>query len=237
LAKLSLIIPCFNEEKNLPLLLKRCSQIDYQEGIEIIVVDNGSTDNSQNILKELLPDYSFVSMIHVKQNIGYGNGILEGLKSASGEFLSWTHADMQTDPFDVIQGMRIFKNISTPDQIFVKGKRYGRTFADVSFTVGMSFFETLLLRTLLWDINAQPNIFHRSFYEEWLEPPIDFSLDLYVYFMAKKNGLRIKRYPVFFGKRAHGVSSWNVSFADKIRFIKRTLDYSFTLERKMRRNA
>ena len=233
----SVAILNWNGVDHLKTYLPSVIESAQSDSYNVFVIDNGSTDNSQNILKELLPDYSFVSMIHVKQNIGYGNGILEGLKSASGEFLSWTHADMQTDPIDVIQGMRIFKNISTPDQIFVKGKRYGRTFADVSFTVGMSFFETLLLRTLLWDINAQPNIFHRSFYEEWLEPPIDFSLDLYVYFMAKKNGLRIKRYPVFFGKRAHGVSSWNVSFADKIRFIKRTLDYSFTLERKMRRNA
>jgi glycosyltransferase involved in cell wall biosynthesis len=237
LIRLSLVIPCFNEGKNLPLLLERCSRIGGREGIEIVIVDNGSTDNSQTILNELLPNYPFVTLVHVKQNEGYGYGILEGLKSASGDILSWTHADMQADPCDAIEALKFFQNTSTPEKIFVKGRRYGRHFADVFFTMGMSFFETLLLRTPMWDINAQPNMFHRSFYNSWIEPPTDFSLDLYVYFMAKKRGLDFKRFPVFFGERAHGVSSWNVSPAAKYRFIKRTLAYSFALIKKVSGNA
>jgi glycosyltransferase involved in cell wall biosynthesis len=237
LIKFSLVIPCFNEGKNLPLLLERCSLVGNQRGVEVVIVDNGSTDNSQEILSELLPRYPFMSLVCVKHNQGYGYGILEGLKNASGDILSWTHADMQTDPGDVIEAMKFFSNTATPEKLFVKGRRYGRNFADVFFTIGMSFFETLLLRTPMWDINAQPNMFHRSFYETWVEPPSDFSLDLYVYFMAKKRGLALKRFPVFFGKRAHGVSSWNVSPAAKLRFIKRTLSYSFALVRKVKGNA
>ena len=67
--------------------------------INILVVDNGSTDNSQTILNELLPNYPFVSVVHVKHNQGYGHGILEGLKSASGEIIvilsahSFVHSD------------------------------------------------------------------------------------------------------------------------------------------------
>jgi glycosyltransferase involved in cell wall biosynthesis len=231
--KLSLVIPCFNEERNLPLLLKRCSQVISRGDIEIVIVDNGSTDNSQKILKELLPDYPLVSLVHVKLNQGYGYGILEGLKKASGDILSWTHADMQADPCDVIEALKFFENTTSPEKVFVKGKRFGRHFADTFFTIGMSFFETMLLRTPMWDINAQPNMFHRSFYESWNDPPTDFSLDLYVYFMAKKRGLDFKRFPVFFGARAHGVSSWNISPAAKIRFIKRTLAYSYALMRKV----
>jgi polyisoprenyl-phosphate glycosyltransferase len=237
LIRLSLVIPCFNEGKNLPLLLERCSQLGQREGIEIVIVDNGSTDDSQEILKELLPKYPFAMLVHVKQNQGYGYGILEGLRNASGEILSWTHADMQTDPCDAIEALKFFENSSTPEKVFVKGKRYGRLFADAFFAMGMSLFETLLLRTPMWDINAQPNMFHRSFYDSWVDPPTDFSLDLYVYFMAKKSGLDVKRFPVFFGKRAHGVSSWNVSPSAKFRFIKRTLSYSFALIRKMKANA
>ena len=39
----------------------------------------------------------------------------------------------------------------------------------------MSLFETLLLRTRLWDINAQPTMFHRDFFASWDRPPHDFS--------------------------------------------------------------
>mgnify|MGYP003327518150 CR=1 FL=1 len=65
-------------------------------------------------------------------------------------------------------------------------------------------------------------------------PPKDFSLDLYAYYMAKKSRLRVKRFPVVFAERAHGVSNWNVSFISKYHFIKRTLLYSFSLKKRMR---
>ena len=97
----------------------------------------------------------------------------------------------------------------------------------------MSIFETVLLRTRLWDINAQPNIFSRSFFESWVNPPHDFSLDLYVYFTARHQGLPVYRFPVEFGERAHGVSHWNVNWAGKWKFIRRTIDFSFELKKRL----
>lgn len=234
LIKLSIVIPCYNELKNLPLLLDRCGQVVVRKDIEIVLVDNGSTDESYTFLNKSLSEFPFVSLVHVEKNQGYGHGILEGLKAASGEILAWSHADMQTDPGDIIKGLEYFENVSDPSLIFAKGKRYGRPIIDSFFTVGMSLFETLLMRTYMWDINAQPTIFHRSFYESWDAPPSDFSLDLYAYFMAKAAGIKIKRFPVYFNKRAFGVSRWNFSLAGKFKFIKRTLSYSFELNQKIK---
>ena len=237
LIKLSIVIPCYNELKNLPLLLDRCRQVLVRKDIEIILVDNGSTDNSYAFINESLEEFPFVSLIRVENNQGYGHGILEGLKAASGEIMAWSHADMQTDPGDTIKGLEYFESVSDSSLIFAKGRRCGRPIVDSLFTVGMSFFETLLMRTFMWDINAQPTMFHRSFYESWDAPPSDFSLDLYAYFMAKSSGLRIERFPVYFKKRAFGVSHWNFSLAGKVKFIKRTLSYSFELKQKIKRNA
>ena len=45
--KLSLVIPCYNESKNLPLLLNRCKEIaEREDNIEFVIVDNGSTDDT-----------------------------------------------------------------------------------------------------------------------------------------------------------------------------------------------
>lgn len=222
--KLSLIVPCYNEAKNIPLILEKFASVIKRQDIEVLLVNNGSTDNSQEIINQQLLIYSFVSLVHVNQNQGYGHGVLEGLKKASGDILSWTHADMQTDPGDVIKALELFHNTKDPENTFVKGKRYGRPFVDTFFTIGMSFFEIILLKAPMWDINAQPNLFHKSFLKTWVDPPKDFSLDLYVYFLAIKRGLTIKRFSVFFGERNYGVSSWNVSPSAKFRFIKRTLD-------------
>jgi glycosyltransferase involved in cell wall biosynthesis len=228
--KLSLIIPCYNESANLPLLLERCAFLGTEQ-IEVILVDNGSTDNSSEVLQNLLPSYPHCRSVRVPVNQGYGFGILSGLRAAQSELLAWTHADMQTDPKDVLRGLELFKVHG--NSIYVKGKRIKRPLADVFFTIGMSMFETALLRTRLWDINAQPNMFSRAFFETWENPPHDFSLDLYVYFTARAQGLPVYRFPVEFGERAHGVSHWNVNWASKMKFIRRTIDFSFELKRRL----
>ena len=233
--RLSIIIPCYNESKNLPLLVSRCKEVANKDNnIEIIIVDNGSIDDTPLVLDKLTSNLSFISRVRIEVNLGYGHGILAGLAEAKGEILSWTHADMQTDLGDALKGLIFFNNESNSEKLFVKGRRQGRPLADVFFTVGMSIFETLLLRKYMWDINAQPTMFHRKFFLTWNMPPKDFSLDLYAYYMAKKSRLGVKRFPVVFAERAHGVSNWNVSFISKYHFIKRTLLYSFGLQKRMR---
>jgi glycosyltransferase involved in cell wall biosynthesis len=228
--KLSLIIPCYNEAANLPLLLEHCEALKNISGIEIILVNNGSTDDSARVLQILLPKYPHCRTINISINKGYGYGILSGLRAASGDLLAWTHADMQTDPADVIQGLELFKKYGP--NIYAKGKRIKRPLNDVFFTVCMSIFETILLKKFMWDINAQPNMFSKSFFETLDNPPKDFSLDLYVYFMALNQGIPLHRFPVDFNLRAHGVSHWNINWKEKIKFIRRTIDFSLKLRRR-----
>jgi glycosyltransferase involved in cell wall biosynthesis len=227
--RLSLIIPCFNESKNLPSLLKRCKTLTAEPGVEVILVDNGSTDDTKDVLSRLLTLTPGCRSVCVDVNRGYGYGIIEGLKAANGEILAWTHADMQTDPVDALRGLRIYEAEKNKG-LFIKGRRRARPFFDVVFTIGMSIFETILLRRRLWDINAQPTMFHRSFFNTWENPPDDFSLDLYAYFLAREADLEVRRFTVSFENREHGTSHWNVSWASKKKFILRTIDFSVKLK-------
>lgn len=228
---LSLVIPCYNEAANLPLLLERCGTLCADPNIETILVDNGSTDATPAVLKNLLPGFSGCRSVRVEKNQGYGFGILSGLAAGEGDILGWTHADLQTDPMDAQKGLALFAGHGA--NLFVKGARHGRPLADVFFTVGMSLFETALLATPLWDINAQPTLFPKGFFQGWKNPPHDFSLDLFAYYQARRAGLAIRRFPVHFGKRAHGVSHWNVNWAAKRKFIARTVDFSLQLRKSL----
>lgn len=101
-------------------------------------------------------------------------------------------------------------------------------------SVGMSIFETILLRQLLWDINAQPTMFSRNFFESWQTPPYDFSLDLYAYYQARYLKVPIYRFPVHFNKRAHGISHWNINWKAKLKFIRRTIHFSLQLRKEIK---
>ena len=154
---------------------------------------------------------------------GLWGGIIEGLKIAKGKFLSWTHADMQTNPCDVINAEEFI--FSNKKNIFIKGLRKGRPFIDQFFTFSMSLIATVRLGYFFRDINAQPTIFPASFLKNWDKPPSDFSLDLYAYYKAKRLGYKINRIPVKFNRRLFGTSSWNKGFKSKIKFIERNLKY------------
>mgnify|MGYP001221046377 CR=1 FL=1 len=226
--QLSVIIPCYNEEKNLPILFNKLRPLLNYEDCEICLVDNGSCDNTYELLKSFEAKEERVLVVKVNKNKGYGYGILKGLSKAKGNILSWTHADIQTDPIDILTGLKLFEKYG--ENIFVKGMRYGRPLSDRFFTIGMSLFVSIILKKFFWDVNAQPTMFSSNFFQRLLNPPNDFSLDLFTYFEASKNNLKIYRFPVLFKKRLYGKSSWNISFSSKLKFIKRTIKFTFNLK-------
>lgn len=236
LTTLSIALPCYNEAENIPLILERFSQVIDRGDVEVIFVDNGSTDDSPRILSDLLPNYSFARSVRVEVNQGYGHGLYCGLKAARGRFLGWTHADMQTDPKDVLRALEILQSSQDPTTTFVKGWRRGRPFADQVFTIGMSIFGSLMLRAPLWEINAQPSVFSRELFAMWNDPPKDFSFDLYYYYLAVKSGYTVKRLDVDFTQRLYGNSRWNVNPRAKMKFIQRTIGFIFKLKYKLRQS-
>lgn len=215
--KYSLIIPCFNEAKNLPKLIKKCEAITQKSDIEVIIVNNGSTDNSSQILSKILRNQSRIVRAEIANNQGYGHGILFGLNRAKGEILGWTHGDIQSDPNDFLSAIAFFTE--TKKNIFVKGTRIKRPLKDLFFTWGMSFFESILFKNFLFDINAQPTVFHKSFLKKMKNLPLDFSLDLFFYVIARKEKIPVYRFPVIFKKREKGRSSWNKNWINKFKFI------------------
>ena len=237
--KLSIVIPCYNESGNIPLIIDRLSGVlNERTDVEVILVDNGSTDDSAKILHLELARHknSVFRCVTVAENRGYGFGILSGLREAQGEVLAWTHADMQTDPNDVLRALEVFDK-HPGEEIFVKGKRKKRKSLESCFTLGMQLVAWSTLGTYLDDINAQPKLFSRKFYETNIEPdaPKDFSLDLYALYQAKNHGCTICEVPVFFNKRVHGEAKGGGSWKTRIKLIRRTLAYTFELSRKIQK--
>lgn len=223
--KFSIIIPCYNEALNLPELISQLELLIKQNNIEFILVNNGSDDNTLKILaKHLIPN---IYIVNLEKNAGYGGGIKAGLEQAQGEFIGWIHADLQ---YSIIDSLSIINNFCG-GKIFLKGQRCGRTFLQSTISMAMSVFESILFGKRLYEINAQPTIFHKELLSYMRNIPNDFSIDLYFFLFALKHNYKIKRFRVNFIKRKYGKSSWNSGVKSVFLMTVKTLQFSFKLRR------
>ena len=94
-AKFGIVIPCFNEAGNLLNLIQDCDFVTQEGTIEFVLVNNGSTDDSEEFLAQV--GNPKIRIVNLKQNVGYGGGIVAGLKTLETDLCGWMHADRQTD--------------------------------------------------------------------------------------------------------------------------------------------
>ncbi len=214
---ISCVISCYNEEKNIAILLDQIKSNNLEKNFEFIIVNNGSTDNSWRIICEKKNNFPEIKFINLDNNLGWGNGITEGLKLTSSEYVGWTHGDLQYDLKILLQVQNVLKDPNNRrNGILIKGRRKNRKFTEEIFTFMMSVIASFLLGKILYDINAQPNFFSRKILNNFKNTPKDLMLDIYLYYMIlKKKSNKIIRIPVMQEERMHGSSSWNRSFISK----------------------
>jgi glycosyltransferase involved in cell wall biosynthesis len=221
--RIGIVIPCFNEAGNLANLINECEFVASAADYEFVLVNNGSSDNSIEILKKI--HTLNIKTVTLEENAGYGGGILAGLKVLETEFVGWIHADLQTDLRKSL--------LSLDDQNFhfFKGIRYGRSLSERFLSAGMGILCSILFKTSLFEINAQPTIMERTLFESWTNPPTDFSLDLYALVFAKKRNLKITRAKFDFSKRTSGHSTWNFGLRSRYKMVSRTIKYALSLSK------
>ena len=100
--KLSVIIPCFNEEKTVQACIERVANIkDEDLDLEIIFVDDCSTDNSAEIAKKMTHKLSELNVIRHRKNLGKGAALKTGFQQATGQIAAIQDADLEYNPFDL----------------------------------------------------------------------------------------------------------------------------------------
>jgi len=101
--EISIVVPVYNEEKNLPILIPQIADVMQRLGrkYEIILVDDGSTDNSFNVITTLAKQYIELRYIRFNSNSGQSAAFDAGFKTAVGEIIVTLDSDLQNNPEDI----------------------------------------------------------------------------------------------------------------------------------------
>tara|TARA_A100001015_G_scaffold67630_1_gene74915 strand:+ start:1129 stop:1821 length:693 start_codon:yes stop_codon:yes gene_type:complete len=118
--KLSVIVPCYNEEKTIKRLVEKILKFNLYEK-EIIIVDDCSTDNSSEIIKLLAKSNKDIKSIFSKKNLGKGGALKKGIKDAEGDIILIQDADLEYDPKDY---PILLKPFTETDADVVYGSRF-----------------------------------------------------------------------------------------------------------------
>jgi len=118
--KISIIIPCYNEEKTIELIVDKILNIENLEK-EIIIVDDYSLDSSRDIIKKIEKNNQNLKYFFHEENKGKGAALQTGFKEATGDIVLIQDADLEYDPQDYSKLLEPFKNT---DADVVYGSRF-----------------------------------------------------------------------------------------------------------------
>lgn len=204
--ELSVVVPVYNEEENLPILIPKLVGILNPLGLvyEMIFVDDGSSDGSRILLKEMALKYPTLRVIGLRKNRGLSTALIAGMKEAQGKKIVTLDADLQNDPedipkllsyldrYDMATGWRQkrddpwLKRISSKIANSIRNRLSGEQIHDSACTL-------------------------RAFKRECIQDLIPFNgMHRFFSTLAKMQGFRIIEVPVAHHPRKFGQSKYNI---------------------------
>ncbi|MGD1003196.1 MAG: dolichyl-phosphate beta-glucosyltransferase [Minisyncoccia bacterium] len=232
---LSIIIPAYNEAERIPQTLvdmdKRLSGVDYS--YEILVVNDGSKDNTAAVVKNMAKMVKNLKLVDLKENVGKGGAVKQGMLLAAGKVRLFTDADNSTsidqfekmiplfkDGYGVVIGSRALKSAQLdPPEPFYR-QVIGKT---------LNFLVQLFLLPGIWDTQCGFKAYTDEAAEKifTISKTVGWGFDVETLALAKRLGFRIKEIPV------HWVNDTRsrVKFSGGLQFLAETCTIRWRLWR------
>ncbi|GIZ37439.1 hypothetical protein CKM354_000088500 [Cercospora kikuchii] len=217
--KYSVLLPTFNERKNLPIIIWLLNKTFTEQKLdwEVIIVDDGSPDGTQDVAKQLISAYNTKSSTHIilktrTGKLGLGTAYVHGLQFASGNFVIIMDADFSHHPkflpsmiatqkegdWDIVTGTRYAGN----------GGVYGWDLKRKMVSRGANLFADTVLRPGVSDLTGSFRLYKKAVLQEVMNRTeskgYTFQMEMMV--RAKGMGFRVTECPISFVDRVYGES-------------------------------
>ena len=129
--KITIVIPCYNEQETIPYLkteLDKLFNSTNEVEFEIIMVDNCSKDNTLKLMKELHDEDSRFHYISFSKNFGKDSSMYAGLKASTGDYVTIMDADLQDPPMMIMEMYKIIKSEDVDSVAAFRKNREGEPF-------------------------------------------------------------------------------------------------------------
>jgi glycosyltransferase involved in cell wall biosynthesis len=226
---LSLVMPCYNEEESVPVTIPRLISAFESAGhrLELVAVDNGSTDGTGRALAKLCERHTGVKVHRVEVNQGYGFGLLSGIGQCTAPWIGFIPADGQVDAADVVH---LYESAAASrGDVVAKVRRRFRMDGLRRKVVSITY--NLVVR-ILWprldtlDVNGTPKILPRRALLAMRLESKGWFLDPEMMIKAHQMGLRVLEFNAFARMRGSGTS--HVRAETCFEFLRNLVIYRFT---------
>ncbi len=216
--EISIVVPAFNEAESLPELLMQIQEtlLPLQVNYEVIVVDDGSTDRTMPVLRELKEQFKTLKVISFRKNYGKSAALAEGFNMASGEYVITMDADLQDDPAEI---PNLIATLEEGYDLVSGWKK--RRHDPISKTIPSRFFNFVTSRLTgirLHDFNCGLKGYRQTVVQDM---QVYGELHRFLPVLAHWNGYRVgeivvKHHPRKYGKTKFGLSRFFNGFFDLI---------------------
>lgn len=202
--KLSIIIPAYNEENSVISVINNIRGVMKKITFpwEIVVVNDGSTDNT----KKLLENEGGIILVNHPSRKGYGASLKSGVKKSEGDFVLFIDADGQQDPEDILKLIKYVDNYdmvvgartNITSQVRTPAKKF------------LAWFGNYVAQYKIPDLNSGFRIIKKTVFENYLNLlPNSFSLSTTITLASLKDRLKVKYIPIKEMPRKSGESKIN----------------------------
>ena len=203
--RVSIIVPAYNEEENIPLLVEKTAEMIRESGLdcELVIVDDGSTDSTYERIASSEKRHNFVRSVRHRSNFGKTKALLSGLEGSSGEILVLLDADLQYRPKDV---PRLVSEIDRGYDVVSgwKSGKYQKQFVSSIYN---------RLSRFLFDIPVHDQNSVKAFKREILEElPLRKDWHRYLIALARDRGYKISEVRVELHPRKFGTPKYTGSW-------------------------